>query len=266
MPGDSCAPAITPTTFAPRSSIAGCMTEMTMVDTTMHLMQLAAGPVLASDAPMFPLLENLEGGYHAARERYFADAPKVAGVLNRRLLVDSFQSFEDFVRDCLRVLYFAFPYFIYGLKDGRDLPDVGVDDLFSAASLPEARAAVVARRVSAFLQADNIGTVLQKAEQRLTVSVGLQPSDLNALVELSAIRNALTHSQGLVTERFLGLLRRHKVTHGYELNAVLTVDRPRAEAARTLVDRLASQVAGALTKAVPHLQSYHRGLASGVGV
>lgn len=192
--------------------------ELTTVDLTGSLLQIVAVKAFMAEAPPSSFFESLPGGYDAARKQFFTNGPRFAEALARRVVVDSFQNLEFFVRESFLVLFVAFPHFLTGSREARALPDVLVDDLFGDLTLPQARAAIALRRIDALLQADSLVEALGKLGKRFGLSFPLTPEDQHALVELAPTRNVYVHAEGVVNERFLALLHRHRVPHSYSLD------------------------------------------------
>ena len=237
--------------------------DILKVEQTFRLTAIVAGASFSGppSPEVIATLKSVDLEYEEASSTLLAAQADTGAALIRNSVLGMWQAFELFLGDSLTVLFFCFPRFLTAPPENITLPTLQFDDVFSAASLLEARRLIARRKVVSLVQSENVFDLIRNAEKRFGIKLSqLTDQDRHALLELAARRNLWIHNAGVVNDIYLRLLRRYGISTAFGEGAPAPLDHSYLQAARDLTRRAALAIATGLSDSVPQVYQYHASL------
>lgn len=191
--------------IAERGAFTLRMLDSVAFEKNVRLRDLATKAAVANGRACLFQLEKLPGGLDAVVAILVAEGPQFEQLLLRKLLVDAFECFEDYVERVSEIVSYVRP--IETLKRSRDIAES-----------------------------------LERLGELLGGGAFLVSAEGQAIRQLSADRNLFLHAGGIVDSAYLQRLKRWNLPEGPGVGSPVLVPEARLATTRSLLDRVASRI------------------------
>lgn len=122
-------------------------------------------------------------------------------LINEKIIIDTYSSFERFLADCYSIIYGFFPKYI-----GSEA-NVGVIDLFFE-EIDVCQRNVIEAKVKSIVQSNNISDNIKDLNKKFKIKMEINSDDVNHMHEISLIRNLIIHNNSRVNRIHINQMKR----------------------------------------------------------
>ncbi len=228
------------------------------------LMENVSKRVFDLEEPL-PLVEDVfDGKYEMFRERFHTHLNDHDRVLYERLFVDNYQSFEVFLSDLFKALYYAFPRFLTPDVINQDIGNVVYSDVFKSDTILRLRAAIIERKIKSVFQANNIAVAIAKLEKTFDIDFKIPEKDIQGLLEIAFDRNILIHNGGVVNDIYISGLNKLRITPKYKIGEKVVADDPRVTESSKFLRRISVKIVDTIKDKIPQILKYYANKYKGI--
>jgi hypothetical protein len=222
------------------------------------LMNNVAVRVFKDEKPISLAEELFQGDYAKFRDRFNEHREDHERVLYEKIFVDNYQSFEIFLSDLFKALYYSFPRFLTPDVINQDIGNIVYSDVFKSDSILRLRAAIIERKVKGIFQANNIAAALTRLEKTFDIELKIPKKDVEALLEIAFDRNILVHNNGVVNDIYVSGLNRLRITPKYKVEERIVIDDARVTDSQTLLQDKAVSISDIVIDKVSQITKYYK--------
>jgi hypothetical protein len=197
--------------------------------------------------------------YAAFRAHLKSEEERDSGMLNKILYLDNFQALEEYVGNVLKGLLWLFPKFLQPSSEAQGIGTVMLGDLYDHSDIRLARRVVIDRKIKAQVQSESMSDLLTKGLKKFGVTFELSEVQYRDLSIITVRRNVLVHSDGVVSDAFIGALAKRKIKHSFKMGQKLPPSIADVSTARALIVAIVGSCTEMLMSDAKQIAAYHDG-------
>jgi hypothetical protein len=209
------------------------------------------------ESPM-PLVEDVFGeDYSEFRDTFNEHRENHHKVLYERLFIDNYQSFEVFLSDLFKALFYAFPRFLTPDVSNQEIGNIMYGDVFKADSILRLRAALIERKVKSVFQANNVAAAIVKLERTFNIDFKIPKNDVESLLEIAFDRNILVHNNGVVNDIYVSGLNKLRILPKYKIGEKVIVESKRVTESSKFLRHISSEMVEVIVDKIHQISKHY---------